>query len=194
MDLEWEDGDPRLKVRSHGASLAGRGPPVSNRHPPRPVSIRPTPRSFAFIGVSSDTTRVPGVLPTLGIRRSRVQGQGTVEHVIVRKHEATVGMLIASLLPISRNCRVGVAMLPLRHCTPTHCRVPPEVAERVVASIEHARSTAKGYSVVWGAAAFFARTSGYDRSGGGAVFAAALASQGQTALDDFIFWARAKMD
>lgn len=155
--------------------------------PPPPVPTTPTSEGVAFIKVWSATTWVPGLLPETFTRERWTAGSKVRFEDAARPHRATPGMLLASLLPVVRPCRVAVAALRMR-CW-QGC-VEREDTHRLLALVEHARSTAADRGLPWGAAVF-GNDTGQGRRGvhpdfrSNRLFAVAVASRDQRDLDGF---------
>jgi hypothetical protein len=188
----------RLAVRNagHGAhrlkaefAPGWKRPAPSPDHapPPPPVPIMPTPTGVAFIMVWSATTWVPGLLPETFTRERRSDGGDIGFEEAARPHRATLGTLLAGLLPVARPGRVAVAVLRMRCWQGS---VEREDTQRVMVLAEHARLVAEDRGVPWGAAVF-GNDTGQTRRGISAnfrcnrLFAAAVASRDERDLDRF---------
>ena len=162
-------------------------PSLDRAPPPPPVPITPTPESVAFITVWSAATWVPGLLPDTFTRERRSDGGDIGFEEAARPHRATPGRLLAGLLPVTRPCRVAVAVLRMRCWQGSAER---EDTQRVMALAGHARSAAADRGLLWGAAVF-GNDTGQTRRGIRAdfrcnrLFAVAVASRDQRDLDGF---------
>jgi hypothetical protein len=180
-------GQGTLRLKAEFGPGWKRPGPSPDRAPPPPVPIAPTPGGMAFIMVWSATTWVPGLLPETFTGERRSDGGAVGFEAAARTHRATPGVLLASLLPVSRPCRVAVAVLRMRCWQGS---VEREETHRVMALAEHARLIAAERGLRWGAAVF-GNDTGQARDGISAdfrcnrLFAVAVASRDQRDLDGF---------
>ncbi len=193
LDRRWRlavrgagQGAFRLKA-GFGPGWKRLGPSAGPDPPPPPVPITPAPGGVAFVKVWSETTWVPGLLPESFTREHWTAGREVRFEDVARPRRATPGMLLASLLPVARPCRVAVAALRMRCWLGS---VEREDTHRVMALVEHARSIAADHGLPWGAAVF-GNDTGQTRRGihpdfrCNRLFAVAVASRDQGDLDGF---------